>query len=246
MSVLALQHTDLETLAQLEDVLSARGIPVRTLALHRGAPLPPPPKKRKDLKDLRAVVVLGGPMGVYERTRYPWLADELRFLEGALRSGTPVYGLCLGAQLMAAALGARVYPGAGKREIGWFPVHLTPEAADDPLLGDEAASFPVFQWHGDTFDLPAGAVHLAGSDRYPHQAFRWGKCAYAFQFHLEVGADDIDAWLDAFRADLADPRADADPAAIRRDAPAHLPALNARAARWFGRWLTRAGLRCPP
>ncbi|MCE2453800.1 MAG: type 1 glutamine amidotransferase [Nitrospinae bacterium] len=124
------------------------------------------------MEDAKAVVVLGGPMGVYEAEKYPWLADELRFLGGAIRAGVPVYGLCLGAQLMAAALDARVYPGEGKKEIGWFPVDLTPEAQGDPLLGDEEASFPVFQWHGDTFDIPEGAVHLASSARYPNQGAR--------------------------------------------------------------------------
>ena len=189
-----------------------------------------------------AIVVLGGPMGVYEEEKYPWLADELRFLREALHAGFPVYGLCLGAQLMAAALGARVYPGEGKKEIGWFPVDLTPGAQGDPLLGDEAASFPVFQWHGDTFDIPEGAVHLASSARYPNQAFRWGARAYAFQFHLEVGTADISAWLDAFEGDMNSPRSDADPEAILRDAAAYMEALNRRAARWFERWLALAGL----
>lgn len=195
---------------------------------------------------MKALVVLGGPMGVYESGKYPWLAEEIRFLGEALRAGFPVYGLCLGAQLMAAALGARVYPAEEKKEIGWFPVELTKAAREDPLLGDEEPSFPVFQWHGDAFDIPEGAVHLASSARYPHQAFRWGERAYAFQFHLEVGLDDVSAWLDAFRDDLASPRSDADPRAILRDARAHLEALNERAARWFARWLALSGLADAP
>ena len=239
MSVLALQHVDVERLSLLEEVLAQRGIPARYLALHRGERLP---QSLDDLEGPKAIVVLGGPMGVYEEEKHPWLADEIRFLGGAIRSGFPVYGLCLGAQLMAAALGARVYPGEGKKEIGWFPVDLTPGAQGDPLLGDEEASFPVFQWHGDTFDIPEGAVHLASSKRYPNQAFRWGECAYAFQFHLEIGTQDISTWLEAFEGDMNSPRSDADPEAILRDAPAHMETLNRRAARWFERWLALAGL----
>ena len=243
MSVLALQHVDVERLSLLEEVLAQNGVPSRYLALHKGETLP---RSLGDLEDVGAIVVLGGPMGVYEEEKYPWLADELRFLREAMHAGFPVYGLCLGAQLMAAALDARVYPGEGKKEIGWFPVDLTPEAQGDPLLGDEAASFPVFQWHGDTFDLPQGAVHLASSARYPNQAFRWGARAYAFQFHLEISMADISTWLDAFEGDLNSPRSDADPDAILSEAQLHLETLNRRAARWFERWLVLAGLSESP
>lgn len=239
MSVLALQHADVERLSTLEETLARKKVPFRHVALHKGERLP---RRAEELEGVKALVVLGGPMGVYESGRYPWLPEEIRFLGEALRAGLPVYGLCLGAQLMAAALGARVYPAEEKKEIGWFPVELTKAAREDPLLGDEEPSFPVFQWHGDAFDIPEGAVHLASSARYPHQAFRWGERAYAFQFHLEVGLDDISAWLDAFRDDLASPRSDADPQAILRDARAHLEALNGRAARWFARWLALSGL----
>ncbi len=230
---------DVERLSLLEEVLAQKGIPARYLALHKGERLP---DSVEDLEDAKAVVVLGGPMGVYEEEKHPWLADEIRFLGDAIRAGVPVYGLCLGAQLMAAALGARVYPGEGMKEIGWFPVDLAPGAKGDPLLGDEEASFPVFQWHGDTFDIPEGAVHLASSARYPNQAFRWGERAYAFQFHLEIGLEDISKWLVAFEDDMRSPRSDADAEAILRDAPGHIEALNRRAARWFERWLALAGL----
>ncbi len=239
MSILALQHVDVERLSLLEEVLARRGIPSRYLALHKGQHLP---RSLKDLGDTKAIVVLGGPMGVYEEEKFSWLTDEIRFLGEAIRAGVPVYGLCLGAQLMAAALGARVYPGEGKKEIGWFQVDLTPRAQGDPLLEDEEATFPVFQWHGDTFDLPQGAVHLVSSARYPNQAFRWGERAYAFQFHLEIGIEDISKWLDAFAGDMHSPRSDADPLAILNDAPTYLETLSQRATRWFERWLALAGL----
>ena len=195
------------------------------------------------MEGAKAVVVLGGPMGVYEAEKHPWLADELRFLGDAIRGGFPVYGLCLGAQLMAAALGARVYPGEGKKEIGWFPVDLTPGAQGDPLLGDEEASFPVFQWHGDTFDIPAGAVHLASSARYPNQAFRWGGARLRLPIppgsgdggHLRVaGCVRGRHELPALRTRTTE--------AILRDAAAHMETLNRRATRWFERWLALAGL----
>ncbi len=239
MSVLALQHVDMERLSLLEEVLDEENLSWFYVALHEGESLP---RSVDDLKDVRAIVVLGGPMGVYEEEAYPWLREEICFLGKALRAGFPVYGLCLGAQLMAAALGARVYPSKEKKEIGWFPVVLTPQARADPLLADEASSFPVFQWHGDTFDIPEGAVHLASSVRYPHQAFRWGACAYAFQFHLEVGADDISAWIDVFGDDLRSPRSDANPQAIQADTAMHLEALNERARCWFALWLALSGL----
>ena len=145
MSVLALQHVDVERLSLLEDILAQKGIASRYVALHKGERLP---RSLSEMEGAEAIVVLGGPMGVYEEEKCPWLADEIHFIGEAVHAGLPVYGLCLGAQLMAAALGARVYPGEGKKEIGWFPVDLTPQAQGDPLLGDEEPSFPVFQWHG--------------------------------------------------------------------------------------------------
>ncbi|MEE9276337.1 MAG: glutamine amidotransferase [bacterium] len=237
MSVAVFQHVEVERLGRLGDALERCGVEHRCFPFHRGAPVPAALDALGD-----ALVVLGGPMGVYEEASHPWLAAEIRIIGEALREDFPVYGLCLGCQLMARALGARVYPGEGKKEIGWFPIRLTEEAAGDPLHAAEPDTFPVFQWHGDTFDLPAGAVRLASSERYPNQAFRFGRRGYAFQYHLEVGAGDIRTWLDVFGEDAASPRSDADPEAILRAMPDRLEALNARSERLFLRWLALAGL----
>lgn len=238
MAIFVFQHTDAEHLALLGKVLMRRRIPVRYFPLHRGGPLPSPEELWGEGGGL---VVLGGPMGVYEADRHPWMGPEMRLIREALRRDFPVYGLCLGSQLMAGALGARVYPGREKKEIGCFPVELTAEGRADPLLAGEGGAFNVFQWHGDTFDLPAGAVRLASSERYREQAFRSGGRGYAFQFHLEVEMEDVRRWLGAFALDLASPRADADAAGVLARTPPFMEEMNARAERLFGRWLGMAG-----
>ena len=146
------------------------------------------------------LVVMGGPMGVYQEDRTTWIAPEINLMRGALARALPLMGVCMGSQLLAAAAGARVYPGERPKEIGWHRVRLTAAGLQDPLCrhllespgSDEST---VFQWHGDTFDLPEGAELLASSDLYVHQAFRIGPCAYGFQFHFEVGAEAISQWL---------------------------------------------------
>lgn len=147
-------------------------------------------------RDLDGVVVLGGPMGVYQDQAHPHLADEQRLLAEACARGLPVLGVCLGAQLVAAALGARVYPGAAP-EIGVGEVRLTPEGKRDPVLGPSGPAFQAFHWHGDTFDLPPDATHLATSAAYPHQAFRVGTRTYALQFHVELDAGLARDWAAA-------------------------------------------------
>ena len=130
---------------------------------------------------------MGGPMGVYEQDRYPFLRDELRLIEAALKDGRPVLGVCLGSQLLAAALGAKVVKGPGK-EIGWYPVSLLAGARDDRLFGSAPDSFTPLHWHGDVFDLPAGAVALATSEKTPLQAYRYGENVYGLLFHIEPDA----------------------------------------------------------
>src|SRR5512135_344194 len=140
---------------------------------------------RPAVETLDGLVVLGGTMGVGDAAAYPHLAAEQRLLAEACERDLPVLGICLGAQLLAGALGARVFKGPAV-EVGFGSVALTPEGARDPILGPSGPSFPVFHWHGDTFDLPAGATRLAASPAYPQQAFRFGARAYALQFHLEL------------------------------------------------------------
>lgn len=147
------------------------------------------------------VVLMGGPMGVYDRDEHPWIEHELERLSVRLARDRPTLGICLGAQMMAAAMGSDVYPG-GTKEIGFTRIDLTPPGAESPLvhLGDT----PILQWHGDTFDLPPGTEWLASTDLYPHQAFRRGPGLLALQFHAEMGIDPrVHHWIDEAGDSLA-------------------------------------------
>src|SRR5262245_40179165 len=144
--LLVLQHIACEPPAAFEDELRSRELDLVRVELDEGQPLP-------DWREFPAIVVMGGPMGAYEEDRHPWLAPEKRLLRAAVEAEVPVWGVCLGAQLLAGALGARVYPGE-RPEVGLLPVELSPAAAGDPVFRDAPTSFPTLQWHGDTFDLP--------------------------------------------------------------------------------------------
>jgi GMP synthase-like glutamine amidotransferase len=136
------------------------------------------------------LVVLGGPMGVHDDAAYPWLATEKSFIRDYIDSGRPMLGICLGAQLAADALGAKVYPNEHK-EIGWFPIQKT--SLPHPILFDMADGQMVFHWHSDTFDLPEGALHLAKSEACANQAFIWKEQVMGLQFHMEMTAEDVEA-----------------------------------------------------
>jgi GMP synthase (glutamine-hydrolysing) len=140
-------------------------------------------------------------MGVYEASRYPFLADEIELIRRFLAEGRPVLGICLGAQLLAAAAGARVYPGTRGKEIGWAEVELSEAGRADPIWSGFPPRFTTFHWHGDTFDLPRGAELLGQSARYP-QAFRIGAAAYGVQFHPEVVPTSLDSWVEAYHLEL--------------------------------------------
>src|ERR1035437_1566617 len=135
--------------------------------------------------DIDWLIVMGGPMGVYDETIYPWLAEEKAFIRKAIDSGKTVLGICLGSQLIAEVLGAKVYPNKQK-EIGWFDIKLTDLAKNEPVFENFGEQFPVFHWHGDTFDLPNGSKHLISSEVCSNQAFLFQKKVLGLQFHLEV------------------------------------------------------------
>jgi GMP synthase-like glutamine amidotransferase len=169
-----LQHVPFEGLAQLGAWLEARGWSARTTPLWEGAPLPAP-------EAFDWLIVLGGPMSVHDEAEHPWLAAEKRLIGAALEREKTVLGICLGAQLIASALGAPVRR-APEREVGWFPVERVGDDAAWPL----PPAAEVFHWHGETFELPAGARHLARSAGCPNQAFALGERVLALQFHLET------------------------------------------------------------
>ena len=167
-----------------EDVLRERGAVLRRVELDEGDALP--------ADGFDAIVAMGGPMSVNDEAELPWLADEKRFVAEVVHARKPFWGVCLGVQLLAASLGARVYAGP-EPEVGLLPVELTPEGRDDPVFAELPDGIVTLQWHGDTFDLPEGAVRLAGSAAYPNQAFRWRE-AYGVQFHLEVTPEMAREW----------------------------------------------------
>jgi GMP synthase (glutamine-hydrolysing) len=229
---LAIQHIACEPPAAFEDELRSRGLELERAELDEGDALP-------DWREFAAVIVMGGPMGAYEEDAHPWLAAEKRALREAAEAGHPVWGVCLGAQLLAGALGARVHPGATP-EVGLLPVELTDAAGSDPVFEDAPGSFPSLQWHGDTFDLPDGATLLASSPAYRNQAFVY-KRAYGLQFHLEVTPELAAEWgeVPAYADSLEKIQG---PGALDRlvaEVEGHADETIPLARRLFGHWLER-------
>jgi GMP synthase (glutamine-hydrolysing) len=194
-SAIVLQHADFEGPARIADLLTSAGYAVEVRSLHRGDAVP----ERMDRESL--LIVMGGSMGVGDvgRPEVPFLQDEVRLLRQRIDEDSPVLGVCLGAQLLAHAAGARVYPmaargGMAALEVGWGPVRFHHESGDDTLAGLPPEA-PVLHWHGDMFDIPAGAKLLASSAICPHQAFRVGRRLFGLQFHCEVGKGSVEAFL---------------------------------------------------
>ena len=186
--VFIVQHVPHEGIGSLETYLAEAGLALRYINLYEVVP------HSLELEDAAALIVMGGPMNVDEVEKFPFLRTEVDWLRRAMAMELPVLGICLGAQLLAKSLGARVYAN-GIKEIGWYQLELTAEAGADPLFAGGGPTETVFQWHGDTFDLPRGAVHLARSERCRHQAFRWGRNVYGFQFHIEMTPAMGASWL---------------------------------------------------
>jgi len=193
-TIVAIRHVAFEDLGSFEKVIKARGHDVRYVdaATDDLASLPhdqPAP-----------VFVLGGPIGAYEEALYPFLNAELRFIEKRLAAQLPIFGICLGAQLMARALGARIYPAKAK-ELGWAPIALTDSGQRSVLR--PLGTAPVLHWHGDTFDLPQGAARLASTAVCENQAFSFGTNALALQFHIEAEAQGLERWYVGHTMELA-------------------------------------------
>jgi GMP synthase (glutamine-hydrolysing) len=218
--VLVLRHVEHVPLGSLETIFTEARLCWRYVDLFAAAPPLLP------LEHAAGLVILGGPMSANDAVEFPFLVNELNWICEAVEAELPTLGLCLGAQLMAKALGRAVYPNRPK-EIGWYELEVRDEAASDPLLGGSRPVETVFQWHGDTFELPDGAIHLAQSRLCPNQAFRVGRRAWALQFHAEMTIALIDEWLTepGFETEL-DQLDYIDPAQIRAQIPQQLPAME--------------------
>jgi GMP synthase (glutamine-hydrolysing) len=223
---LALRHVAFEDLGTLAGILATRGYATRYLEVGvdrlQGA----------DIQGADLLVVLGAPIGVYEEEAYPFLINETKLIAERLHAGLPTLGICLGAQLMAKALGATVAPGPVK-EIGIGPVELTAEARATPLRHLE--NTPVLNWHGDNLDLPEGSERLAFTRHCPVQAFRKGPNLLGLQFHIEIDAHRAETWLIGHTVELA--KSNIDPRAIRHEIARHGRMLHQVAHQVFNEWL---------
>ncbi|EAU55087.1 type 1 glutamine amidotransferase [Mariprofundus ferrooxydans] len=188
MNFLVLQHLDIESPALIGDLLREAGHHLHTAHVYAGDTLP------ANTDHLHGIIIMGGPQSAND-THLSYIRDELLWLQKRIDEGVPMLGICLGAQLMAKAAGGSIMP-SPVRELGWFPVYPTAEAAADPLFSAlPATELTVFQWHGETFTLPDHATLLATHPDVPAQVFRLGHCQYGMQFHIEVDASIIENWI---------------------------------------------------
>ena len=232
-SAVAITHVPFEDLGSLGTVLAARGFIVQTLDACTANP------ETFATLNPDLLVVLGGPIGAYESDVYPFLKDEISLIGRRLRARLPTLGICLGAQLMTVALGGAVYPGKNGKEIGWAPIMAGTDAGSCPAIAELfAPGLEMLHWHGDTFDLPPGASHLAASAKYPNQAYAVGQYALALQFHPEVSARALERWYVGHACELG--AAGVKIPQLRADSARHAPLLQEAAPRLWRRWLEAA------
>jgi GMP synthase (glutamine-hydrolysing) len=230
--ILVFQHDPFVSLGFFAEVLEKHNRSFRVVRLFHGE------MPAEDWEQVRGLIILGGAMHACEEECYPFLRWERTIIRAAVEESLPMLGVCLGAQLIAAALGAAVYPGT-VQEIGWYPISITPYGQVDSLLGYLPESPTVFQWHGHGFDLPAGALRLATSANYENQAFRLGKNIYGLQFHLEVTDSMIERWLEERSKDLAHSPY-ISPAKIRADTQTYAAKLKYYAERFLSEFVRRS------
>lgn len=188
------QHVPFEGLGYIENWADQNDYPLSYTRFFE-------PIRFPELHEFDWLIVMGGPMGVYEEDKYTWLSEEKMFIRKAMEAGKTMIGICLGAQLIASASGAKVYPNT-KKEIGWFPLRKTSEGKSLALLQGLPEHFTSFHWHGDTFELPAGALHLLESDACTNQAFLYQQKVLGLQFHLETTPQTLQALIDNCRDEL--------------------------------------------
>ncbi|MET1254355.1 glutamine amidotransferase-related protein [Aliikangiella maris] len=186
--IMVFQHVPYEPLGTLDPLIRSQRHRIRYVNFGRE------PNAKPDICSYDALIILGGPMNIGQEDEYPHLVTEQRVIRQAMQQDIPVLGICLGAQLIAAAAGAKVYQ-APKKEIGWYPITPTQAAQNDPVLGHFDECENIFQWHGYTFDLPKNATLLATGEQIAHQAFQLKNNVYGFQFHLETDLSLIQRWL---------------------------------------------------
>jgi GMP synthase (glutamine-hydrolysing) len=225
--VLVLQHAASEGLGTIEDALRASGYEFKYLRTFAGDSIPSNPDGAP------ALVIMGGPMGVYEYGQYPFLRQEMKLIESFLKAGKPILGICLGSQLLAAALGAEVKKGP-RKEIGWYGIQLSKNAANDPLWRGQPDFFTAYHWHGDIFELPKAAMPLASSDLTALQAFRYGASAYGLLFHMEVTSDQVQNMLSEFAGEIKEEKLNGPE--ILHQSTAFLPPMREIGNVVFSRW----------
>lgn len=232
--ILVFQHVPYEPLGTLDPLLKEAGFRIRYVNFGRD------PHQRPSLEKYEALIVLGGPMNAHQIDTYPNLVTEVDVIREAVDTGMSVLGICLGAQLLAKAVGGRVSRNA-EREIGWHDVQLTEAGVTDPVISSFSSTQEVFQWHEDGITLPAGAQNLATSPTSNVQAFRCGEHAYGFQFHLEVDASLVERWLTvpANQPMLEDEAGRVDPDEIRLQTNDRIGALQTLSRKTFSRWIDR-------
>lgn len=234
--ILVFQHVAHEILGTLDPLLRGSGFRIRYVNFGRSN------YKIPDIGKYDGLIILGGPMNVDQTKDYPYLEPELVSIKKALELDKPILGICLGSQLLAKALGSKVGRN-GSKEIGWYNVYKTEHAAEDHLLQGFREVEKIFQWHGDTFEIPDGAVRLAGSDACKNQAFRYGDNVYGFQFHLEVDKDMINRWLvtPGNKKELESLKGIIDPEVIRKETPDYIEDLMKLSDNTFSRFIELFG-----